>query len=158
MIRTHQTLFTLAATAMLSLGFVMAQADDEATIRGLIEQYAEFYTGRDAEAVAQLFTEDAIFIGPAGQVIEGRPAILASFQEHLEDSLPLSKEVIEIVVANDTAYSTSTVLVMDPDGETVVGGYSLSIWNRIDGEWMWHRSVNNMILPEPEENDMNGSE
>ena len=159
MTRTHQTLFTLVATAMLSLGFVLAQADDKAAIRGLMEQqFAEFYTARDAEAVAQLFTEDALFIAPAGQLFEGRQEILAGFQEALEDGLPISIEVIEVVVANDTAHSINSYVVTGPEGETVVEGYGISIWNRIDGEWRWHRSVNNMILPEPEENGMNGSE
>ena len=158
MTRTHQTLFSLVATVMLSLGFVMAQAQDEATIRAQLEQFAEFYTARDVEAIAQLFTEDAIFIGPAGRLHEGRPTILAFLQEHLpEESLPFSMEVIEITVANDTAYSTNRYAVTGPDGETVLEGYGLSIWNRIDGEWMWHRSVNNMILPEPAEDDMDGS-
>ena len=158
MIRTHQTLFSLVATMVLSLGFVLAQADDEATIRAQLEQFEGYYTARNAEAIAQLFTEDALFIAPAGQLVEGRQEILDGFQEALEDGLPISIEVIEVVVANNTAHSINSYVVTGPDGETVVEGYGLSIWNRIDGEWMWHRSVNNMILPEPEENDMDGSE
>ena len=158
MTRTHQTLFSLVATMVLSLGFVLAQADDEATIRGLTEQYAEFYTARDAEAVAQLFTEDALFIGPDGQLLEGRQEILAFFQEHFEESLPLSMEVIETVVVNDTASSTNRYAVTGPEGETVVEGYGISIWIRIEGEWRWHRSIANVILPEPEENGMDGSD
>jgi uncharacterized protein (TIGR02246 family) len=156
--RVQMTLFALVVTVMLSLGVALAQTDDEATIRGLMEQYAEFYTAGDAEAVAQLFTEDALFIAPDGQLFEGRQAILAFFQEHFEDSLPLSMEVIEVAVANDTAYSTSRYAVIGPEGDTVVEGYGLSIWNRVDGEWRWHRSVTNVILPEPEENDMDGSD
>ena len=159
MTRTRQTLFSLVATMVLSLGFVLAQADDKAAIRGLMEQqFAEFYTARDAEAVAQLFTEDALFIGPDGQLLEGRQEILAFFQEHFEESLPLSMEVIETVVVNDTASSTNRYVVTGPEGATVVEGYGLSIWNRIDGEWRWHRSIANVILPGPEENGMDGSD
>lgn len=126
------------------------RADDGAEINGLLEQYAEFYTTGDAEAVAALFTEDAVFIAPDGVVLNGNHEILASFQEHFEASLPLSMDVIEVVVVGDTAYSTIRYAA-GPEDEVVVEGYGLSVWSRVDGAWLWHRGVANVIAPEPDE-------
>ena len=160
MTRAHMKLCSLLATGLLALGGGLAQADNEAAIRGLQEQFDHYYTEGDYEGVAQLFTEDAVFIGATGQAVEGRDEILAFFHAHFADgSLQMTTEVIETVVLNDTAYSTNAWEGLDADGNIIVQGYSLSIWKRLDGEWKWHRNVANVVLPEPEEeNDMGGSE
>jgi uncharacterized protein (TIGR02246 family) len=124
--------------------------DDGAVIADLLQQYARSYTTGDAEAVAALFTEDAVFIAPDGEVLEGHEEILASFRDHFESSVPLSMDVIEVVVVGDTAYGTIRYAA-GPEGDVVVEGYGLSVWSRVDGSWWWHRGVANLIAPEPDE-------
>ena len=67
-------------------------------------------------------------------------------------------DVLEVEVGNDMAYQTHFVAVTDVDGNLLTQGYGLVILKRVDGEWRGHRHLQNVILPEPEDDDMGGSE
>lgn len=145
-------ILSLAAAVATMLGTAHATADDEAEIRDLTQQYAEAYSQRDAAAVAEMFTEDALFVAPDGTRLDGRDDIESMFRDHFDSgSLPLSMGVIEAVVFGDIAYSLTTYAGLGGDGEPLVEGYGLSIWIQVDGAWMWHRNVANVIVSEPDE-------
>ena len=143
-------LLTVAAAAMALVGITFAQEGDEATIRALTQQYVEAYNARDAESLVQLFAEDIVFVAPDGTRMDGRDTMLAMFSEYFAGVSPhLSILDIETVAHGDVAYSLQAYEGIDDDGETVVAGFGLAIWQRIDGEWLWYRNVSNVILPEP---------
>jgi uncharacterized protein (TIGR02246 family) len=151
----HVRSFTLlvATATMLSLGFALAQPEDEAAVRQAIQQYAVAYSAGDAPAVAELFTEDAVFVTPDGVAIEGRPTLRSMFQEHFAaGALQLTIDDVDTVVIGDVAYSMTRWSGATDEGEVVVGGYGLVILAQVDGAWKWHRHVANMILPDPEGN------
>ena len=150
--RARIWLLKVAAAAFTMLGTAFAAGDAEAEIRDLTMRYAESYSERDATAVAEMFTEDALFVAPDGTRLDGREEIEAMFRIHFDSgSLPLSMTVLETVVLGDTAYALTTYAALDDDGDPLVEGYGLAIWVRVDGTWMWHRKVANVVVPEVDE-------
>jgi ketosteroid isomerase-like protein len=149
--RIHTPL--VATATMILLGVALAQQQDEASVSMVLQQYAEAYSAGDAAAVADLFTDDAVFVTPDGRLFEGRATILALFQDHLAaGALQLAVEDVETVVQDDWAYAMTSWSGSDDDGTIVVGGYGLVILTLVGDEWKWHRHVANVILPDPEEN------
>ena len=143
----------IATATMIVIGAALAQPEDEASIRLVIQQYAESYSAGDAEGVTDLFTDDAVFVTPDGRLFEGRPTILEFFEDHFAGgALQLSVEDLETVVYAELAHSVTRWSATDEEGNVVVGGYGLVIFALVDGEWKWHWQVSNVILPDPDEN------
>jgi uncharacterized protein (TIGR02246 family) len=140
----------LATATVTLVGAAYAEANDEAAIIDLMQQYAASYSERDAAAVAELFTEQALFIAPDGTRLDGRQEIEAMFRVHFDSgSLPLVITPLETVVIDDTAYVLNTYAALGDDGEPIIEGYGMTIWLRVDSEWLWHRNVANVIVSEP---------
>jgi uncharacterized protein (TIGR02246 family) len=141
--------FALLAALTLALGTVLAQdQDDEAAAEEVNQQWQERFNAGDAEGVAELYTEDAVFYDSDGSVYEGRDAIQEAIQEFIDAGFrDASLEPIEVEVLNDTAYQILRYSVQDDEGETVEG-YNLSILKHENGEWLIHRDFANFVMPE----------
>ena len=157
MTRAHVKLFSLLATGLLAFGGAFAHEGDAADIP-TAEAWAELINTGDAEAAIDLHTEDAMWFHPAGEVVEGRETIVSYVQGAIEAQVQVTVDVLEVEVGNDMAYQTHFVAVTDAEGNVLTQGYGLVILKRVDGEWRWHRHHQNVILPEPEDDDMGGSE
>ena len=157
MTRAHIRLFSLLATVTLALGGALAQDDDAAAVP-TAEAWAELINTGDAQAAIDLHTEDAIWFHPAGEVVEGRETIVSYVEGAIAAQVQVIVDILEVEVGNDLAYQTHFVAVTDVDGNLLTQGYGLVILKRVDGEWRWHRHLQNVILPEPAEDDMDGSE
>jgi uncharacterized protein (TIGR02246 family) len=140
--------FALLTAITLALGLVLAQQEEQ-VIDDLRQQWGDLYNEGDVEAVAEIYTEDAIFYAPDGSVHEGRDAIQDWLQENIDAGVTeVSIEPTETEVVNDVAYDIVSYAFMNDEGETAVEGYSLVILMRENGEWRAHRHITNMILPE----------
>jgi uncharacterized protein (TIGR02246 family) len=75
----------------------------------------------DAAAVASLYTDDAIFMGIDGEVLNGRAAIEASLAEAFKTNSGLTVTEESSETAGDVVYSTGQwrQKVGTPDGKTV---------------------------------------
>ena len=72
----------VVASAMLFVGSAAAQNDDlQAQVEDLQSRYEQAWTAGDAEALAGLFTEDAIFWPLGGGSFEGRDNIQQAMQQ-----------------------------------------------------------------------------
>ena len=154
----HKVAVTVLAVAMLVLGLALAQEDDVREAEAAAERWMAAFSTGDAEAVAGLYTEDAIFINAVGQLIEGRQALIAYYQASFEQPpVELVVEPSETEIHDDSGYQIGTFTVTTEEGEMLAQGYYLLTLNRVDGEWKIHRHINNLILPEmpapEEEND-----
>ena len=154
----HKVAVTVLAGAMLVLGLALAQEDDVREAEAAAERWMAAFSAGDAEAVADLNTDDAIFINAEGHYMEGRQALIAYLQAGFEQQpAEIVIEPSETEIHNDSGYQLGAFTVTSEEGEIVVQGYYLFILNRVDGEWKIHRHVANMILPEmpipEEEND-----
>lgn len=85
----------------------LAQESDEAAIRHESAQFSASYVAGDFEAMTNHYTEDAILMSPARDVIEGRKGILAFWQSTTKPVMHRSEPdriVIEGNLAHDYGY------------------------------------------------------
>ena len=100
------TVATLFGVGILIVGLALAQEDEVAAIDALGAQWSGAYNAGDAEGVANLYTEDAIFSDASGQVIEGRQALNAYMQADIEAGpAQIAIDPMEMDVSNDTAHA-----------------------------------------------------
>jgi uncharacterized protein (TIGR02246 family) len=146
------------AALILALGLVLAQDQDEEAIDGLRQEWADLFNEGDAEAIAELYTEDAIVYDAVGQVYEGRDAIQAYQQGNFDAGFTVSSfEALETEVLGDTAYAISRFTFATAAGESL-GIYRMDILRRQDGQWRIHRLIANMIMPAQEMPEENGED
>jgi uncharacterized protein (TIGR02246 family) len=89
-----------------------AQAGDHRqAIDALFGKFAEAYGRKDAEAIAALFTEDAILSGPA-PILVGRQAIAQNYKARLDQGFGNIRFQMQDY---------------DPDGAWAAGGYTVSL-------------------------------
>lgn len=139
--------------------------DDEAAVRALAEAWDPTFMMEDADAMAALFTEDAVRLPANEPIIAGREAIRADFVEVFDGtSYETSNPVEAIGVADDWAWVYGTFEDVETDeesGETSEdAGKWLSILRRTDEGWkyevdMWNR---NAPLPAEAIEEISGAE
>jgi len=111
-------------------------------------RWMELFNGRDAEALAAMYAEDAVMLPPNEPAIFGRDAIRAGFSETFASrDLKADIEALEIVVDGDLAYVAGRYRMWTGDGTLVDRGKFLEIWRAVDGQWMIHRDIHNSSLP-----------
>lgn len=148
---------TLAA-AVLSLTLLPAALAAQATHRpgaaphpGLDAVYATFsqgYTALDPAAVANLYTEDALYLEPGGDVLQGRKAILANFTGFFDSvreagsTLRIRFEILDRQVedglATDVGYFILTRSTKDGRESTSRGKFIVVAKKQKDGAWRFH--------------------
>lgn len=147
-------LVALAVTALALLApTAFAQQDDEGAITSTRQQWQEAYNAGDVTSLADLYTEDAALYDADGRVAEGRDAIRAHLEQETAEANggrpQVALEPIEMLVDGDTAYDLGRYTLTSAAGEAAEGHY-LVILRRVDGEWLIHRQIANLILPEGE--------
>ncbi len=84
--------------------------DIYSTANLLIEQHG------DAEAMARLYTENALFLRPKHPPISGRQAIQENYKESMGDGYKLTVNVQDFQDQGDTAYAAGTYETEDGNG------------------------------------------
>ena len=91
--------------------------------RALIYRYGYLNDERDYEALAELFTEDAVFCRPSApdKPITGREAILAAFKTRPTDTVTfhLVTDVLVEVDSADRARARSRILLLSGHGAPI---------------------------------------
>lgn len=103
----RQTLILACAVSLLTIA--PAHAEDRSVLRREIEamhvRYLDAFNHRDAAALGALFTENAIFVDPAGKVATGRSNIEAMFRQgFLDGDLTLEASADDIGTIGDGAW------------------------------------------------------
>ena len=103
----------VSAGIMASAAEASAQmaGDQRQAIDALFGKFAEAYGRKDAEAIAALFTEDAILSGPA-PIVVGRQAIAQNYKARLDQGFGNIRFQMQHY---------------DPDGAWAAGGYTVSL-------------------------------
>jgi uncharacterized protein (TIGR02246 family) len=82
------------------------QAEEQAT-RAVVERFNEAFNRHDADAIAQLVTEDTVFEdtspAPDGRRIQGRSAVVGFWREWFAHNADARFEAEEIIVSGDRA-------------------------------------------------------
>jgi uncharacterized protein (TIGR02246 family) len=124
------------------LGALPSEADEvrDAVEAGNRAFIAAFLKG-DADAVAQLYTENAQVFAPGAPVARGRAAIAAAWRRTIESGVAdLSLQTAEVESDGDLACETGIVRLVSRDGTKTEGRYVV-VWKREGGRWMLHRDI-----------------
>lgn len=119
-----------------------ARSDD---VRAAVEAgnrtfIAAFLRG-DAQAVAELYTEDAEVIAPGAPVARGRSAIAAAWQKAIDSGVKdLTLNTANVESSSDLACETGIVRLVAKDGGITEGRYVV-VWKRTDGKWKLYRDI-----------------
>ena len=102
---------------------------------------------RDADAVAALYTPNAVLLPPDGSPVAGRAAIREYFAGMVAAGVrDLDLRTVEVVRFDDFALERADVAFRVGDG-AVENGKSLVLWRLVDGEWLLARDMWNANAP-----------
>ncbi len=153
--------FAVLLTVVLHHQILQAQvdktdADDIAAIRAAGEAYAEAFQAKDAQAVAALWSPDAVYLNRlTGEQVVGRSSIAEEFEKLFDsaEKLRLSLEVISIdfvspnvALEEGIATYSSADAVSTEESTTEVISYS-AVYVRHDGKWLLDRVTDKPIPP-----------
>ncbi len=147
-------LFVSCAAAMGLAAACVPSVDKDAaeqTIRDIDARWVQAVAAGDADAIAEIYAEDAYMLLPNQLRVSGREGIRGVWEEMLSANMALTftPNLIEIAVAGDLAYEVGTYnLAMDgPDGRTQDNGSYLVVWRNVEGEWKVAADISNTDQP-----------
>lgn len=119
-------------------------ADAVAEIEATGQEFESALNAGDAEALAGLFTDDAVVLPPDMPRLEGRDAIRDLWQGFIDVGVQGELTVDEVEVLGDTAIKVGsyTVTIPGEDGaETTETGKFLEVLKQEEGAWRIHRDI-----------------
>jgi uncharacterized protein (TIGR02246 family) len=141
-----------AAVAFLAVFAASLAGGDEVVDRVAIDDadqsWVTAFNARDADAMAQLVTEDVVLMPPGSGPVRGREAAASSWRAAASKAnRRLAAKTEEVVIAGDFAWALGGFTRALPDGTIVDQGKFLKIWKRVDGRWKIHRDMFSSNLP-----------
>lgn len=111
---------------------------EEDAIRKTALEFIKAYADADAEAIGQLFTEDAEFVDEQGNVSQGRKQIenimSASFADHPGSEIEISITSLRFPTASMAIEDGATRVKRDKESEPLYGAYT-AIHVKEEGKW-----------------------
>ena len=134
--------FGVTATSSLFGQQPNEQSADETAIRKAAASYAEAFNKHDAQAVAELWSPDAVYLNRiTGEEVVGREAIAqqfaSAFEKQPESKLEVTVTSIQFVSPN-VAIEQGTAKILTPNAEPEEIEYSAVNVKR-DGKWLLDR-------------------
>jgi len=104
----------------------------------------------DAAGLAELYTENAQFLPPNSDFVNGRQAIQVTFQALMDMGISaIDIETLEVEGYGDTASAVGRYTLRNKNGETLDKGKFIVIWKQDAGQWKLHRDIINTSMPAP---------
>lgn len=130
---------TFGVALLLTTAANRALAADDEAIRDAIASYVDAFNRGDAEALADHWAEDAVYLNRAtGQRVSGRAAIRAEFESLFTIENPGAHLEVEVdsirLLADTVAVEEGTAHLTAADGQTVTSDYT-AIHILRDGHW-----------------------
>ncbi len=155
--RNTHIAWTLALTLLLIVGCAAPQQDNTEEARAGIEttnqQWMAAFSKGDAAGVAACYTEDAQLLPPNSEIVSGREAVQANYQETMNAGLNVRLESVELESHGDTAYEVGRAITTGEDGQTIDESKYIVIWKKVGDAWKLHRDIFNSNLPLPTEEE-----
>lgn len=126
-----------------------AQAPDEAALMDTLPAWADAYNAADLDALAALYTDDAVVMPPNAERVQGHEALKALANSYME----AGAVQIELPppdaygVLGETAWIEGTYRFFAPDGSPVDVGKYLDVYRFEDGMWRLQHHIWNSDLP-----------
>jgi uncharacterized protein (TIGR02246 family) len=127
-------------------------------VEATVNRYVEATNKGDAEALAQLYEDDAVLLPPDHQPIEGRAAIGEFWRQGTDEGLEVT--TMRLDVQGGIGYLVGQYTLPETDGEPADSGKTVMCLRRQrDGSWkvtadIWNSSVG---TADDEEDDTNPS-
>ena len=147
------------ATACQPAGAPLSD-EDVASIRSLATSYAEAYMAKDLDAVAAVFTSDAVQMPPDVPAQVGIAAIRSFYEDAFGAATDMGEFTVtpvEIEGMDGLAYDRATwswtgVMPGMTEAITMTGKYVAILRRQEDGAWLWTATIWNgdQPLPQPE--------
>jgi len=124
-----------------------SSADQQPVLSATGNQWMEAFNNHDADALAALYANDAVFLPPNEPAVFGRDAIRATHQELFATAdFNVEIEPLETVVDGQLAYVAGRYRMWTDDGTLVDRGKYIEIWRPVNGEWLIHRDIYNSSI------------
>jgi len=149
--RLHNTIAALAATAAIAMLAACQPAGPGAgevdAIKAVNGAWAGHYNAGDADALADLYWDDASLMAPGVPSRVGRDAIREQVAADIEGAkaagLTMNIEHGPVQVSGNTAWQQGTYQVTSASGATVDAGKYLSVLEKRNGTWRLSRDIYN---------------
>jgi ketosteroid isomerase-like protein len=137
----------IAAFAVFSVEASAADAAKEvAALQTVDKNWEKSYNGGNADAVANLYDEQAVLLPPGAPAVTGRAAIKAFFAKDIAES---QKAGVAFILGpnpsggatGDMGWQSGTYVVKDKAGKVLEAGKYLSVSKRKDGKWLYVRDT-----------------
>jgi len=115
-----------------------AAADPEAAMEEVRSEYVRHYNLGHPEMVADLHTDDTLFLYSDSSIVEGRDELIARLTAEMETGPTLGLETAETLVVGDTILGRgSWSIEIVPEGGDPISqsGSWMNVLERVDGEW-----------------------
>ncbi|HET6535847.1 MAG TPA: SgcJ/EcaC family oxidoreductase [Sphingomicrobium sp.] len=140
------TVACLAVAALTACG-PAPQDDDassaEAAIRTATESWLSAYGRGDANALANLYEQDAIYAANTGEVLRGRDGIREGIRGWIAQrpagvQLKLEEQPVRFAFLGNGAHTVSRFVIRAmPAGCSIQAGHALAVWRpQRDGSWL----------------------
>ena len=127
-----------------------APAEPKASVREAVDAgnyfFQKFFEARDAQAIADLYTEDARVIAPGAEPAAGRAAIAEFWAGVMKDTKSARLETLSVEFDGDLAFEDGVVQLTAHDGSPSSARYVV-VWKRVGRRWHLHRDIWNAGAP-----------
>jgi len=132
---------SFAAALACTLLAASAQADP---VRDAVDAgnyfFLKAFAARDAQAIADLYTEGGRVIAPGAEPVSGRAAIAAFWAGTMIDTQAVRLETLSVEAAGDLALEEGVAHLEANDGSESTARY-LVVWKREGRRWHLHRDI-----------------
>jgi uncharacterized protein (TIGR02246 family) len=149
---THLTWLVAILVLTFAASIVVAQEPDEEGLVGLSGTWQEAYNAQDLDALAELYTEDAVLMPPNGERMRGHAAMRALTTSYLEaGAVRIETPPPDAYgLLGDTAWAEGTYRFFREDGSPLDVGKYLAVYRYEDGAWkMQHHMWSSDLPPMP---------
>jgi uncharacterized protein (TIGR02246 family) len=136
--------FSLAVCLASAALAASAQADP---VRDAVDAgnyfFLKGFAARDAQAIADLYTEDGRVVAPGAPPAVGRAAIAAFWAATMRDTQAVRLETLSVEAAGDLALEEGVARLVANDGSESTARY-LVVWKREGRRWHLYRDIWNV--------------
>jgi uncharacterized protein (TIGR02246 family) len=118
-------------------------------IDNVMARYARAYQNNDPDAMAELYTQEALLLPPGHELVAGRDSVRAFWSRGMEPGFRMITMAVE--VAGGTGYVVGRYYVPPEDqDEAETGKYIIALRRERDGAWRITADIWNADHPDEE--------
>lgn len=128
---------TMLLSTAICLGLVVSASAQKAEIDLVNKTWMELFNKGDFDAIAQLYTDDAVALPPGSSWIKGRAAIGAMWKSMAEQVVDPSVSAIDVKSLGPSAAREIGVFSLKtkgPNPKELTGKYVV-VWEKVGGNW-----------------------